>query len=236
VRLDEPATYVVRVTNGGPDLAQAVQLAQTFAGRARVLSVSTSQGTCTIHPVVRCSLGDIPLGATATVRIRLVPLAPGAVKGATAVLGATADMRRVNNRTTAALKVRVRPAHVRLAVRPSARRARPGQRLRLVVIARDRGPGKVVGMQVCTRLPAGLIFVRSPHAVFRGGQVCWPREDVRLHGRTRHAIQVQVSPAARRGRLVATAGVEGANARRVRVRAGVQVAGEPAGRSGGVTG
>lgn len=77
-RPDAPAgadvTYLVRVTNNGPDDASAATLDATVAGASAILVASPSAGTCTT--AIHCNLGTIARGATVTVTI-VVRAGPG---------------------------------------------------------------------------------------------------------------------------------------------------------------
>lgn len=70
-RPDAPAgtdvTYLVRVTNTGPDDATATTLDATVAGASAISLASPSAGTCTT--AVHCDLGTLARGATVTVTI-----------------------------------------------------------------------------------------------------------------------------------------------------------------------
>lgn len=236
VSLGRPTDYLVTVTNNGPDPAQAATLLQTFAGPIHIVGVTVSQGSCTTSAGVQCMLGDIPPGGSVTLRVRLTPQAAGKLTSATSVTSATDDPQLDNNQATQSVTVRGQRASVRMTVRPSVRRAHPGQRLTLTVTTANRGPGAARHLQVCIRLPAGLIFLRSSNAVFRSGQICWPPRTLNAHRSTRHTVLVEVSPTARPGRLVATAGARASNARTARALGSIQVAGRLAVRGGGVTG
>ena len=62
--------YKMTVTNKGPDTATNVQLADPAPAGIVYLSASTSQGTCSVTPVLlTCSLGSIAAGQTVTISL-----------------------------------------------------------------------------------------------------------------------------------------------------------------------
>lgn len=76
-------TYTITVTNNGPDPATDVSLIEILPDIDQLsleLPFVTSQGTCSLHSGsfeqrVNCNLGNLPVGATATLTIRGVVLA-----------------------------------------------------------------------------------------------------------------------------------------------------------------
>jgi uncharacterized repeat protein (TIGR01451 family) len=123
----------------------------------------------------------------------------------------------------------------------SARRAAAGDTVRFRLRLRNRGDVRREGIQVCDRLPDGLVFVRAsrPHRM-RSGRHCW---DVARLGAGRSAtirMTARVASGARGTlRNEAAVTVAGAPALGVRARQAVRVAGravqQPA-PPGGVTG
>jgi uncharacterized repeat protein (TIGR01451 family) len=93
--------YTLRVTNNGSARATGVTVADPIPDDLQFVSVTTTQGTCTGGPVVTCALGALEVGATATVRIVIRPLAAGLVLNTATVKGAEADPIPGNNTASA---------------------------------------------------------------------------------------------------------------------------------------
>jgi uncharacterized repeat protein (TIGR01451 family) len=98
-------TYAVTVTNRGPSPASVVTLTDEWSavvvGGAKLLSVNTSQGTCSVSlGRIECALGAVPSGGIATVTIRLRPLGPGSVSTTAAVTAEEHDPDTTNNTAT----------------------------------------------------------------------------------------------------------------------------------------
>lgn len=62
-----PTTYTLTATNHGPDAAGGVVLSFTLPDGASLVSISSSQGSCSGNPVVTCNLGTLENGASAEV-------------------------------------------------------------------------------------------------------------------------------------------------------------------------
>jgi uncharacterized repeat protein (TIGR01451 family) len=90
----DPGPYVVgqgynvtvTVLNAGPKDAKNVGLKDVVSSNGAVLSVSSSQGSCTANPTT-CSLGTLLVDKTATMTVRVTPVRSGTFTNA-AVAGA----------------------------------------------------------------------------------------------------------------------------------------------------
>ncbi len=78
-RIGQPADFTATVKNTGNDPAQGVELNSSVVGAATLGTVTPSQGTCSTVAGVRCLLGTLAAGATATVKYSLTPIAAGPV-------------------------------------------------------------------------------------------------------------------------------------------------------------
>lgn len=64
--------YTVVVTNSGPQTAVSATVSDVLSPDVTLLTVSTTQGTCTV--AINCSLGDIASGSSATITITVLTL------------------------------------------------------------------------------------------------------------------------------------------------------------------
>jgi uncharacterized repeat protein (TIGR01451 family) len=97
VSVGQNITYTVIVRNNGPKAAPGVKLTEGFAPGNEFVSVTSSRGSCS-GPLVRCDLGAMAKGATATVRIVRTPtLGGGEVSEAISVRGAVHDLNPAND-------------------------------------------------------------------------------------------------------------------------------------------
>jgi uncharacterized repeat protein (TIGR01451 family) len=70
-------TYTVTVKNNGPDTAKEALLSDTFSDNpVTLVSYSITRGSCSIYPTkdgLRCNLGDMANGETATLTVTVKP-------------------------------------------------------------------------------------------------------------------------------------------------------------------
>jgi uncharacterized repeat protein (TIGR01451 family) len=94
-------TYVVTVTNNGPDAAANVVVTDTVTG-GTLVSATPSQGTCTTAAnVATCPIGNLASGASASVTIvATAPTAGTPVADTAAATSSTADPNPANNTAT----------------------------------------------------------------------------------------------------------------------------------------
>ncbi|MBN1285424.1 MAG: DUF11 domain-containing protein [Anaerolineae bacterium] len=89
--------YTITVTNNGPDAASAdVLLSDALPAGVTLVSVTPSVGTC--DDTIACNLGQLAVGASATITVTVVPNEVGAlVNTASASMAQPADPNPVNN-------------------------------------------------------------------------------------------------------------------------------------------
>jgi hypothetical protein len=111
------------VTSNGPSDALGVQLTDAVPAGTKFVSASSPQGPCTGTTTVSCSLGNLAVGASATVMVVVHPTAVGTVSNTATVAGSRQDQNAANNSATASTKVvdtvrpRVSVAGVRTCVK-----------------------------------------------------------------------------------------------------------------------
>ena len=102
VHVEQSLTFIVAVTNNGPESASAVFVTNRLPPSATFLSVETSQGTFTqVNDVITLSLGELPKGSHATASIRLKLSAAGSATNIAQVTSATVDAVPTNNSSSA---------------------------------------------------------------------------------------------------------------------------------------
>lgn len=102
-----PLTYTIRVANAGSLTATNVNLTDVLPAQMSFVSATASQGSCAGSTTVTCALGDIAVGATATVLVNVLPTATGYNINNTVTVSTTgADVNSRNN--SAAITINVR--------------------------------------------------------------------------------------------------------------------------------
>ncbi len=107
IAIGEPLTYTIDVANAGPTPATAVRVTDTLPSGITVISITTSQGTCTrAGSIVTCNLGLIPRNGTA--RLTIVVNAGPTPRELTNTAGVSSELRdhlASNNSATATTQV-----------------------------------------------------------------------------------------------------------------------------------
>jgi hypothetical protein len=98
-------TLTATVTNHGPSGATDVVLAQSADATLALISAASSQGSCTTTLPVRCNLGSIANGATATVTLKVQALGSGTVTTNASVAADQNDNVAGNNSSSASTTV-----------------------------------------------------------------------------------------------------------------------------------
>lgn len=98
-RPNTPITYVITVTNNGPQTASNVVVQDTIPAGTIVTSVTPSQGTCGGTATVICNLGAIAAGGMATIQLVVqAPATPGSITNTATVTNTPeADLNPANN-------------------------------------------------------------------------------------------------------------------------------------------
>jgi uncharacterized repeat protein (TIGR01451 family) len=100
-------TYTLTVRNNGPSAATGVTTVDSLPASVSYVSASASQGTCTLTgTTVRCTLGSLASGATATATIRVNATKQGNTTNTATVSGGQIDPVSANNTSSVITKVK----------------------------------------------------------------------------------------------------------------------------------
>lgn len=221
-REGQPATFTTIVRNDGPDAAPGVVLTQDVRGPADLISATPSQGTCTVGDTIRCELGAIPAGASASVRVRVRPETRGALESQVSVTAPVSDPTPVDELPVLSTRVREGRGRLRLRKIAGAGRARPGQVVGYRIALRSAGRAPARRIRVCDRPPAGLVLISARGTRVRDGRACWRIPALRP-GASR-VLRVNARVAASSGALANRATVSARNAGRRAAAAALRVA------------
>ncbi len=108
VQVGGQLTYLLAVTNTGPLAATGIIVSNILPPSATYVSALSSQGSCVNNSgTVRCDLGSLAGGATATITITVTPTAVGNITNRATVARAEADPNSANNSAEAVTTVLV---------------------------------------------------------------------------------------------------------------------------------
>ncbi len=166
VRVGGTIMTVSRITNLGPQAAVGVvarEIPQFHANAANsvahVLSLTTSQGTCTERRPVRCSLGTLAPGATVTVRTRTRILVVAALRSIVVASSDTQDTNMTNNMAEANVTTCSNATvHAKISAPASGRVAAPLSYRVFATLGRGSPPGAV---RLCTTPPHSFVQVQA---------------------------------------------------------------------------
>jgi uncharacterized repeat protein (TIGR01451 family) len=159
-------TYDVRVRNDGPAPATGVTVLEELDADVRFESASASRGTCAQSSgVVRCEIGTLARGETATVTVHVTPAAQGTIAARATVQANEADPDALDN--SARVQTRVdAAADLSVALSDSPDPVRVRGRLTYRAEVANAGPSTAGTATVTVTLPDALrlVSVSAPGA------------------------------------------------------------------------
>ena len=93
------------IKNNGPNNVSDVSLVGTFSGGTALVLASASQGSCIANQTVRCDLGAIANGGSATVTVTVIPTAPGKMVSTAQISSSLPDPKTSNNTASSSTAV-----------------------------------------------------------------------------------------------------------------------------------
>ena len=103
--LGNGVTWKIDVTNNGPDSATDVTVGDPLPANTSFVSVASSQGTCTGGTMINCSLGNLPVGESATITLITTANSTGRLTNTATVVGNKPETNTANNTATASVVV-----------------------------------------------------------------------------------------------------------------------------------
>ncbi|MBN8867859.1 MAG: DUF11 domain-containing protein [Solirubrobacterales bacterium] len=205
VRVGQPLGYTVVVRNTGQVTAEDVVMMDSNSLPTKILKVTPSQGSCRAKgSSVTCHLGDIPVGETRTIRMKVRILRAGMARNsAVAIPGGSDGVIATEN-----VRV-VEGAALRITKVANRRRVPIGGTVRFRIKVRSVGSGTARNVRVCDRLPRGLRLAFPPSLQGKR-RICWRVGNLRP-GRSR-SVRVIAYASAATGRAVNRATATASNA------------------------
>ena len=146
--------FLLTVVNDGPSTAQAVIVDDPLGADYRDATATPSVGSCTA--AVRCSLGDLARGESATITIDATIAANATTLTNTATVESPTPDPAPGNNTASASVVVPATADVRLTKTPSTTTPTPGlpNGLTYTIVATNAGPSAATGVVISDGVPA----------------------------------------------------------------------------------
>lgn len=175
--VNESITYVLQVTNNGPDEARGVEVVDTLPAEVTLLSASPD-GICGISgQVLTCRPPNLPRGVKYNIVLTVrapsePPPAPGTVVNQVTVSGAEEDDDLSNNEDTAETLVVLSDEVSDLAILSIDDSPDPvviNQKVTYTVLVRNNGISNATEVEISNDLPEGFTFVSS---AVSGGSGC----------------------------------------------------------------
>ncbi len=99
-------SYLMTVSNAGPDQAQGVELVSNLPTTVSTDSFTTDQGNCILSThSINCAFGSIPAGGAVNVRVEVTSLFQGTIYSTATASAVTADPDMSNNEARATVQV-----------------------------------------------------------------------------------------------------------------------------------
>lgn len=211
--------YNFTITNLGPSPATGILLSNKLRPGLQFQSVSPSQGTCSLLPggdplngySLMCNLGNLSPGATATVKVKAIPLINGLIKHWAAVKANEFDCDLSNNELDLINTAKDQVADLAVesfSASPTAVRA--GQEVTYTALVKNNGPSPATQVTLIANLTpsSGVILVSATASqgsctASGNGVTC---NLVSLNSQATATATIKIIPT-QRGPLLATASV-----------------------------
>jgi len=155
----EQITFIVTLTNTGPNSATTVQVTDQLPAGLTFVSATPSQGTYTPSSGL-WNVGTVASGTSRTLAIVATVVSTAAQTNTATVTSADQADPNTGNNSDIATET---PQHVDLALAKSVNNATPNvsDQVTFTVTLSNSGPDIATGVQVTDLLPAGLTFVSA---------------------------------------------------------------------------
>ena len=158
VLLGDTLSYLITVTNAGPNDASTVQLTDTLPANVNFLSATPAQGSCSESGgVVTCALGALTSGNSLGVTVLVSPTMTGVISNSVSVSGDKVDPDSSNN--TVAESTTVDPAADLSVTQTISNPVLAGSTATYTVQLTNNGPSLANGVILTDTLPVSAQFI-----------------------------------------------------------------------------
>lgn len=151
-----PLTYTLVVTNNGPLNGTGVQLTDTLPANVALVSVTSSQGTCSGTSTISCALGSLNVDAVATVTVVVNTTTTGNAVNTVVVGADQPDPNPLDN--TAQATTAINPADLAVSKTAAPGTVYVGNPLTYTLVVTNHGPANATGVIVTDTLPTPVTF------------------------------------------------------------------------------
>jgi len=178
VYLGSPLTYTILVTNTGSLPATNVSIIDTLPVQMSFESAETSQGNCAMTKTITCVLGNLAAGASATMRVNVIPTATGNYISNSVAVSADRDDYTANNSAMVTVNVREPLILADLGVSISALQNPVARRSNItyIVAVKNNGPDMAKEVLLSDTLSSNPVTLVS-YSVSRGSCSLYPTND-----------------------------------------------------------
>ena len=147
-------TYLITVTNNGPNAATGVTMTDILPAGVTYVSATPSQGICIGTSTVTCTLGNMNYLASATVTIVVTPIAEGTIYNSASVdVGGNESDPNIGNNTTLPVPTTVDPsADLSITKTGPASVPQVGDNVTYTITVTNNGPSPATGVTVTDTL------------------------------------------------------------------------------------
>ena len=185
--------YTITITNHGPATAITPTVTDAFSMPAEIVSVHSTNGSCSKRKPLRCELESIAPGSRATITVVARGESVGKLINTAEV--ATPTPLTPTSRTLATATTKITPGpHSRIALKDSASPPKipAGGITTFMPNVSNPNPWPMHNVRLCDRLPAGTKFVAaSLEAKRKGPLVCWKIATLPAHASKSVSLRVE---------------------------------------------
>ena len=159
--LGEPLTYLVAVTNRGPNIATGVVLTHKLPAGVAFLSAAATRGTCSqMNGTVVCTVDELPAGDSVFITIEVKAVLAGTLTSVATVAANEFDLDLANN-TASSVITASQYADLMLTNTGAPDPSIFGNLLNYTLVVTNGGPQQATAIKVADVLPRGVRFLSA---------------------------------------------------------------------------
>ena len=160
----DEVTYLITVSNEGPDPANNVTLVDNLPAGVNLVSITPDSGSCAeAGNIISCDLGEIPNGESVTVQVVITAPTEGVIINMISVTADTNDPVSDNNTATEETVVEpvVLMADLAITLNDELDPVMPSDNIVYLIEVTNNGPAPATEVIVIDNLPTGVTFISA---------------------------------------------------------------------------